>query len=94
MKTNDWLKIPKTSLVILSIYSLRAFSFENSHSYFQMEKVSYENAVRNKVNNSDALGLDLDKVYLGNSWHTKIDFKGRFLVNVSTCLFFTRVLYQ
>lgn len=93
MKTNDWLKIPKTSLVILSIYSLRAFSFENSHSYFQMEKVSYENAVRNEVNNSDALGLDLDKVYLGNSWHTKIDFKGRFLVNNSRPVYSLQEFY-
>lgn len=71
------------ALLILGAYSSNLWSLEDSNSFFQLEKVNYENQQRQELNNTDAFGLELDKTYKGDDWEAKIDLKGRFLVNNS-----------
>jgi hypothetical protein len=69
--------------LILGIYSSQISALEDSKSYFQVEKVNYENQAREELNNTDAFGLELEKTYNGEDWEAKVDFKGRFLMNNS-----------
>lgn len=69
--------------VISVAYAQHATALEDSKSYFQLEKVNYNNAQREELNNTDAFGLELDKLWSNESWDAKIDLSGRFLVNDS-----------